>query len=461
MELIVVIFIVSIIAGVFVSIYYTVTNSKLAEYTREEMDDIESALLDFYQDLGQFPKDTNDLAVDFLDLERDPSTTDRYYGSTDLKTWRLNHWNGPYIQDKFEDEGYMQDAWGNYYIYDYTYGDNYCTVTSYGPDGESGGDDDIEYTISAVEIDEEKKENVQDELDIIQKALTDYIRATGENPSSIDDLFEWEVLNLHMDESSWSGTSGEVKDYSGDGNHGTANGGATTTAGKVGNAGNFDGVDDYVDCGNVTEFNSSNPFSMSVWIKTTQSTDGQIVDRGVSHVAELQLESSGQVHFWVEDASDADKYVKTNVVNDGEWHHIVGVYDGTYIKVYQDGILIQSLDITGFSIYYNSADHVYIGYGDTGYFSGTIDEVRIYTVALSEEEIYRHYENPGYPRSYFDLHDDAYKYDEWETEYKFRTATVSGTTYNFFYSCGPDLEDDLGKDDDILPRGLEWLKSSL
>jgi hypothetical protein len=47
-----------------------------------------------------------------------------------------------------------------------------------------------------------------------------------------------------MDETSWNGTSGEVLDASGNNNHGVRAGDATTTAGKYGSGGSFDGDGD-------------------------------------------------------------------------------------------------------------------------------------------------------------------------------------------------------------------------
>ncbi|OQX82996.1 MAG: hypothetical protein B6D53_03380 [Candidatus Omnitrophica bacterium 4484_49] len=148
-----------------------------------------------------------------------------------------------------------------------------------------------------------------------------------------------------------------------------------------------------------------------------------------------------------------------SAVSLNEWHYLAATYDGSEMRLYIDGNLDNTLSTSG-QIATSSAT-LNLGAWVLEWYRGLIDELKIYRLALPEDEILRHYENPGYPRSYFDLHDYAYKYDEWETEYKFRTATVSGTTYRFFYSCGPDREDDSGKDDDILPRGLEWLRSSL
>ena len=452
------------ISGVFVYLIFTDTNSKFAQYTREEMDEIKEALLGFYRDCDQFP-------IGLADLETLPDET-HFSGPA---SYRRSKWNGPYIQDKFDDDGYTRDAWNTSYVYSYTSG-NTCSLTSYGANrtDDSGSGDDIVYTITAVEIEEEKKKNVQDELDIIQEALTDYFRATGENPSSIDDLFEWEVLNLHMDESSWTGASNEVEDVSGMGNHGTAYGGATTTTGKVGNAGNFDGVDDYVNFNPFGPGATPNAFSCAFWMYS-EISPGTIshcfimkpVGGTVKNRWEIAFHNGKTINLYLHNGAATSSVSATITNPQNNWHHVVVVFEpDVKEEIYIDGVLANS-ETPAFSGGIGDSDR-YFKMGDRGwwtsdniYYDGFLDEVRIYKVALSEDEIRRHYENPGYPRSYFDLHDYTYKYDEWETEYKFRTATVSGTTYRFFYSCGPDREDDSGKDDDILPRGLEWLQSSL
>jgi len=84
-----------------------------------------------------------------------------------------------------------------------------------------------------------------------------------------------EVLVLHFDE----GSGTVARDASGNGNDGTIYG-ATWVNGKYGKALSFDGVEDYVDCGNDVSLNfeRTDPFSIEAWVKTLD-TDGQIVVR--------------------------------------------------------------------------------------------------------------------------------------------------------------------------------------
>ncbi|MBN2182777.1 MAG: DUF2341 domain-containing protein, partial [Sedimentisphaerales bacterium] len=71
--------------------------------------------------------------------------------------------------------------------------------------------------------------------------------SNGDDPNNVWDdnyLGVW-----HLSEDSWDGTSGEVKDSTSNGNHGTAAGDANTvSAGKIGRAGDFPiaGSDDQV-----------------------------------------------------------------------------------------------------------------------------------------------------------------------------------------------------------------------
>jgi hypothetical protein len=65
----------------------------------------------------------------------------------------------------------------------------------------------------------------------------------------------------------WYPFNGNANDESGNGNNGTVNGATLTTDrfGNVGKAYGFDGIDDYINCGNSSAFNQNN-ISVSVWV---------------------------------------------------------------------------------------------------------------------------------------------------------------------------------------------------
>ena len=465
MELIVAIIISSLIAGTFATVFYNITTSELKDATRDELDIIAESLLDFYKDLDQFPGDSGAVSTDFLDLERTPTPNSRMDAAdTDLQAYRVGLWDGPYIQDKFDDDSYQKDAWQNDYIYDYTYGDDFCVVTSYGQNGASGGGDDIVVRSNAITIKEDKIRRVQDELDVIQIALADYVRATGSAPSDISDLFEWEVLNLHMDESAWAGAAGEVVDNSGMGNSGTANGNAAISAsGKVGSCGNFDGSGDHVNLSYSNVILTTQDFTVTAWFKTNLNhpaygNEGRIVNlhRALPSTALALYVEQDQIALLYHTGSAHVFRKSTQNYYDNQWHFLAVTHDesGTEYNMYYDGVELGPYSDSFVSPL--SSYDAQIGSYDvsTRFFNGSIDEVRIYNVALSVEEIYQHYLNPGYPRDYFDLHDYAFKYDAWGNEYVLDSMAVGGNTVYYLYSYGPDRADDSGADDDINPRGL-------
>ena len=80
----------------------------------------------------------------------------------------------------------------------------------------------------------------------------------------------------------------------------------------------------------------------------------------------------------------------TNGIEDIDWHHVVGVYDGANVFVYVDtikGDVIGDLTTnTGSSLL-----NVFIGESTNDHWPGLIDDVRVYNRALSAEEVERLY----------------------------------------------------------------------
>jgi hypothetical protein len=80
-----------------------------------------------------------------------------------------------------------------------------------------------------------------------------------------------------------------------------------------------------------------------------------------------------------------------SVITDGQWHHVGLVYDldEFHRHLYVDGVEVaKDTSIVGGA---GSTSGLYIGAGkaqeEGSFFSGLIDDVRIYNVALSTEEI--------------------------------------------------------------------------
>jgi len=84
--------------------------------------------------------------------------------------------------------------------------------------------------------------------------------------------------------------------------------------------------------------------------------------------------------------------------SNNQWYHVVGIYNGTDLLIYVNGILEGSNNI-GPVIASTGPASLRIGnnlqsdHGGKGVFDGLIDEVAIYDRALSAEEIQQHYQN--------------------------------------------------------------------
>jgi len=173
---------------------------------------------------------------------------------------------------------------------------------------------------------------------------------------------------------------------------GTLQGDPVYVTGKVGNALEFDGNGDYVTIPNEATFDITAAISVSCWIKVNVfDTQWQaIVTKGDNAWRLHRYADSSVINFANTGGSaggNGDVSGTVNV-NDGQWHHIVGVYDGSEVALYVDGRLDASLPSTGAIDTNNYA--VCIGENaqqDERYFNGLIDDVRIYDHGLGETEI--------------------------------------------------------------------------
>ena len=88
-----------------------------------------------------------------------------------------------------------------------------------------------------------------------------------------------------------------------------------------------------------------------------------------------------------------------NTYDVGEWHHVVGTYDGKEMKIYVDGKLEATSGVQSGAI--NYPDRVFFSIGaykdDNEDFvhTGLLDEVRLYNRALSEKEVANNMEAEG------------------------------------------------------------------
>ena len=190
------------------------------------------------------------------------------------------------------------------------------------------------------------------------------------------------------------GSSNTAVDSSGNGHNGTLAGDPNWVDGIAGGALAFDGDGDYVDIGKDPSFDITRQITVSAWIKVSAFDRDwhAIIAKGDRawrlqrnwNKDTLEFACSGLV---VPDTSWGQIYGTTDV-NDGHWHHVAGVYDEEKLYLYVDGKLDASAEAPG-TIRIND-EPVYIGENSqtpNRYWNGLIDDVRIYSYALSHDEI--------------------------------------------------------------------------
>ena len=170
----------------------------------------------------------------------------------------------------------------------------------------------------------------------------------------------------------------------------------------------FDGSENYVDCGNDESLQLTGSFTIEAWFNPAVWNDGQT---GNKMIASKYNYDRGNDSGWslgrAFGAMDGLSFIvcdgENKAVNwnagdieklKGTWIYAAGVFKaGEYIKLYINGDEIQTRRTALASFADASEQNFTIGKRSDAdvYFTGLIDEVRLYNRALSAEEIQNNY----------------------------------------------------------------------
>lgn len=159
----------------------------------------------------------------------------------------------------------------------------------------------------------------------------------------------------------------------------------------------FDGVDDYINFGNPTQINDigTGAFTIEAWIKNrneTISTDNHqpIVVKSTFDTGDwgFDLDSGHRLRFHFDGTSNIS--TTATGLNDRIWHHVAVTRDGATMKLYLDGVNTDTFtNVIGLNL--SNAKDLIIGaripLSANRKFKGNIDEVRIWNVARTQEQI--------------------------------------------------------------------------
>jgi hypothetical protein len=187
------------------------------------------------------------------------------------------------------------------------------------------------------------------------------------------------------------GTGTTVADSSGTGNNGTINGATWNATGKFGKALSFNGSSDWVTVSNSSNLGLTTGMTLEAWINPSAlGTPWRTVilkeQPGEMTYALYANTGAGRPATYVYLGAEVNSTSATALATN-TWSHLAATYDGTTLKVYINGVEVSSQAVSGTML--PSTGALRIGgnsvWGE--YFSGLIDEVRIYDRASTPAEI--------------------------------------------------------------------------
>ncbi|MBI2637564.1 MAG: LamG domain-containing protein, partial [Candidatus Sungbacteria bacterium] len=205
---------------------------------------------------------------------------------------------------------------------------------------------------------------------------------------------------------------GKALDSSGNNNDGNLTSGPVPAVGKVGQALSFDGVNDYVDAGDINALDNPVSLSACAWVKHNTLTDDDVI------VAKMTNTTTGGFLLFRDDVAavsgrtdtyhmfvskDSTTFVRMEGATDASraniWTHVCGVYtrsSATGLRLYVNGAEDANSPVSTASLDSINSGTDPVRIGDSAEaanrpLNGLIDEVRIYNRALTAEEVKRLY----------------------------------------------------------------------
>ena len=204
------------------------------------------------------------------------------------------------------------------------------------------------------------------------------------------------------------GKGAVLKDHSGNGNHGTIHG-AKWVKCDYGYALQFDGKDDYVDCGASPSLNIEKSGTVMLWFRP-DALQGGLVCRSTGEnwsderfvLALITTGKKGEESFqnFAWHVSDGEETICPGMKPEnsrsawlvppvvGKWSHVAVTLEGARVRLYQEGTLVYAAQLS-LTPSFREVPMI-IGRSEglgIPFFKGLIDEVRVYSDALSSEEV--------------------------------------------------------------------------
>lgn len=156
----------------------------------------------------------------------------------------------------------------------------------------------------------------------------------------------------------------------------------------------FDGVDDFVEVGSTIGNFGTGDFTMEFRVKTLQTNVSILTKRAVCDCVNFfNLRIVGGVPSYEFSEVGCGNYrtgAGSTAINDGQWHHVAYVRQSNTVRIYVDGAL--DATVSNVITNLNNTDPLWMGKhicpgGNPTYFQGQLDEVRLWNVARTADQI--------------------------------------------------------------------------
>lgn len=183
-----------------------------------------------------------------------------------------------------------------------------------------------------------------------------------------------------------------VRDSSANDNNGTTVSSSSWGSGQVDNALSLNGSSQYV---TGTDVDVSGTITVGAWVYPTSTQTSTIVSKNSTasdSQTNLTLASSVPTIQMTIGGSGTTATDTGNALPNNTWSYVAATYDGSDLDLYVDGDLADTTPATG-AIATNNLVWTIGRFADSGssYFAGAIDEVKMYSRALSANEIKAEY----------------------------------------------------------------------
>ncbi|MFA5012996.1 MAG: LamG-like jellyroll fold domain-containing protein [Candidatus Paceibacterota bacterium] len=157
----------------------------------------------------------------------------------------------------------------------------------------------------------------------------------------------------------------------------------------------FDGTEDYIDIGDKDNLSfENNIFTFSIWINANRTSNlGVLGKRGLWEYSIYS--TNGNLRFYAWNSAGSYVYANESPIEINKWIHFIWTANGSNAYLYKNGSVYGSPAAKSSNNMNNTAASFRIGHGGDGggqqFMSGMIDEVRVFSAAMSTSQVQQNY----------------------------------------------------------------------